>query len=389
MRDRLTFACMTDAEGRTRRKKRWFNGAILPGILAFILHTAFIQTGGLQSGHSVFKAADFVRYDSYLYQEIARNGYDLFPCHEKFEEYDETSGAWCGNAGWMPLYPLLIRILHATGLHEYTASYLISTFFCLFTYIFTALLIRQYTGKAWSLLMLPAIFFPSSVYYNAAFPVSLMLCLMLAGIYFWNEKKYTATLLCSLLLPLSYSTGFTGALIWMLYAFILYKRKDSRTKQAFYTSLAYAAGFLVFMTWQWIATGTWNAFFLVQAKYGHGIHNFLPDLRDLFLGIFGPGLQVNWQPVQTLLILGTTVYFITNYKSTSNMQLLPLIVVGFLGLFPFLIGSNQLSMFRAESLLLPMILLLPEKKNVLLILSICFAVLNYACTYDFFISKII
>ncbi|MBM3400175.1 MAG: hypothetical protein FJY15_06370, partial [Bacteroidetes bacterium] len=42
------------------------------------------------------------RWDSGLYLQIAEKGHNLIPC-------PDWPGAWCGNAGWAPLYPLMIK----------------------------------------------------------------------------------------------------------------------------------------------------------------------------------------------------------------------------------------------------------------------------------------
>ncbi len=43
------------------------------------------------------------RWDSFHYLTIALDGYTLVPCDEQ--------GGWCGNTGWAPLYPWLIRYI--------------------------------------------------------------------------------------------------------------------------------------------------------------------------------------------------------------------------------------------------------------------------------------
>lgn len=366
-----------------------WNGAVLPGLLLFILHAAFVHAAAVISGHSVCKPADFVRYDSYHYLEIAEKGYTFFPCHEQFEEYDGNSDALCGNAGWMPLYPLLIRMASFAGMEAYPAAFNLSKLFCLMSFIFLALLMRLRKGHAWSLSLLPAVFFPSSVYYQAVFPVSMMLFLMLACMYWWETRRYLPAAACAVCTSLSYSTGFTGALIWGSLSLVLYRKKSPVYKSAFIMALMFTAGFIIFIVWQQVATGAWNAFFQVQAKYGHGFHNVLTDLRDLVKGIIGPGYRINWQPVQTILMLSLTVFLIIKHKRLQAEKLSPLVYLFVLGFFPFFIGSGQLSMFRAESLLLPAVLLLPPKRNFILLLTLCFALLFFACTHDFFTSKII
>src|SRR5205823_13542443 len=51
----------------------------------------------------------WARWDSGLYEGIARSGYSVFPCQP-------PDGTWCGNAAWLPAYPWVVRVLHLFGL---------------------------------------------------------------------------------------------------------------------------------------------------------------------------------------------------------------------------------------------------------------------------------
>ena len=46
-------------------------------------------------GYSPWDSATWSRWDSGLYEDIARDGYDLFRC-------EEEPTKWCGDAGWFP-----------------------------------------------------------------------------------------------------------------------------------------------------------------------------------------------------------------------------------------------------------------------------------------------
>src|SRR4029453_743902 len=60
-------------------------------------------------GHSPWDSSTWARWDSGLYEDIARNGYEVFPCEEEPDK-------WCGDAAWFPAYPWLIGGLHQLGL---------------------------------------------------------------------------------------------------------------------------------------------------------------------------------------------------------------------------------------------------------------------------------
>jgi hypothetical protein len=69
-------------------------------MLLFVLHILDL---------SYFEAEVWLRWDSAHYLAIAKDGYELFPCAGKFG-YPINATEMCGNAGWFPGYPFLIKL---------------------------------------------------------------------------------------------------------------------------------------------------------------------------------------------------------------------------------------------------------------------------------------
>ena len=364
--------------------KTWY-----PVLLAFLLHEALLMISVYGQNFSIFHAADFVRWDSALYLDIAAKGYELLPCRDLFSAYPSTSTDWCGNAGWMPLYPLLIRGLTNLGMAPYTAGFLIAKSCLLTVYACIWLLTLKQTKqtRVYTLLLMAA--FPASVYYDAVFPVSLMLALVLGSFCLWQSKHYKTAGILAFMIPLSYSTGFVCVAVWLGYSALLYFRKTDKWRPAAYMAAAALAGYGTFFIIQMLSTGVWNGFFLIQMKYGHGMHNVFETLLEKAISLYKSGINHNWQNIQTvlfvLLMLYTAVFNLK--KETEESLFIRLYVLAF-ALFPLLIGSALLSQFRAESLLLPLVVLLGKKHKLALLLIPVFVYLFLQCSAEFFHGSI-
>jgi hypothetical protein len=360
-----------------------------PILLAFLIQQIvyFLATTGLP--FSIFHAFDFVRSDSGLYLDIAKNGYELFPCHERFSGYASTSTEWCGNAGWMPLYAWLIKPFLWMGCNAFSTGFWISRM-CFLTVLFFIFELTKNAPKNTCLItMLLAAIFPSSIYYGAVFPISLMLLLLLGSFYFWHKNMLIGACLCGLLLPLSYSTGFVGAIPWAGLAVTLYIRKNKLFKPASKVAGSIILGYLVFFVIQQISTGHWNAFFLIQTKYGHGFHNIIEPIVRMVKSIFLSGINDNWQNIQSLFFI--LMIFVITYKNFREKELTVLFTnfcfIAFAA-FPILIGSNLLAQYRSEALLLPLVIFLGRHPKTAAVVTPLFIFVSISCAIDFFISRI-
>jgi hypothetical protein len=371
-------------------RKIWhFMLSYYPVLLVFLLHQVLIalSTTGLQ--YSIFRIGDFVRYDSYLYIDIAKNGYELFPCWTRFEAYPQNSPDWCGNAGWMPLYPYMMKLLMLCGLHEFTAGFIITKlcYLALLFFIFSLLKHQDKTSRTISLLL--AGIFPSSIYYASAFPISLTLALIFGTYYFWQKQSYIAANILAFLTPLAYATGFLIGFPWGLLTVILLLKKSSQWKSTCMLCLSICLGFATFFIIQKLNTGHWNSFFLIQAKYGHGFHNIWQPIADMIRSIWVSGLNDNWLNIQTLVFLMLFVLILVHSFKERNQQALffNLCFIVYMA-FPMLIGTASHSHYRAQSFLLPVIFFLGQRKKLAMILMPVFVYLFICCAIDFFTMKI-
>src|SRR5262245_47469460 len=78
-------------------------------LLVWCCAAAMVAIAAAAFGYEPWSSSTWARWDSGLYEDIARDGYDLFRCEEEPEK-------WCGDAGWFPAYPWITGTLHALGL---------------------------------------------------------------------------------------------------------------------------------------------------------------------------------------------------------------------------------------------------------------------------------
>ncbi len=370
-------------------KARDVIGVYYPVILAFLLNQALLYLATLGTEFSIFRPFDFMRSDSALYLDIAKNGYELFPCHERFSGYAANSGMWCGNAGWMPLYPLLVKLFMMAGLQEYLAAYCVSRicFISVLALLFT--MCRNSSKSTRLTTMLLAAIFPSSIYYSAAFPISLTLALLLGSFYAFRTGRHQLAYLLAFLTPFAYSTGFLSIAAWGLMGIFLWVRKDKLSSKALLMSVFALCGYLCFFMVQKISTGHWNAFFLIQSKYGHGFHNVLWPIWGMVKSLWLSGINHNWQNIQTLFFIISMIIVAIRlpFEKDTGILFAGLCFVVFAA-FPVLVGSSLLAQYRSEALLLPLVLLLGKRKILAVVVSVLFIYLSLNCAIDFFTSQI-
>ena len=120
----------------------------------------------------------WVRWDSGLYLSVAEHGYHLFRCRSLVY----GRGNWCGNAGWFPAYPWLVRGLHLLDVPFAQAGLAISWLAgaVMLVVVWRGFGRRRTLGQA-AVVVGYAAFAPGLVYDFALFPLSLLsLCAVTA-----------------------------------------------------------------------------------------------------------------------------------------------------------------------------------------------------------------
>lgn len=260
---------------------------------------------------SVFGPNCWVRWDSALYLDIAQNGHSLFMCGPDQGYSSISTTDWCGNAGWAPLYPWLIRILSATtGMATAIAGIILSTiFFFSFLLVCSKLVdIKTFNIRNWLILTLIA-FCPGNIYFHAVFPLSLVAFLLSLFFFYLKNESYLKAGLAGFLAVLSYSIGFFLIAVIAAYGLVLFfKSRDHFLKFSLQCGIITVAGLLVLFVYDFYSTGHWDAVFLIQSKYGHGLNSPLKLLGQHWQKLVSESWSIkSWIEIQNLFM----VFYVT------------------------------------------------------------------------------
>lgn len=379
--------------------------ALVPPLLATIAGRMIVQLAGALAGQSVWSAADFRRYDSNLYLSIADQGYFFYPCND-----GSLPPTWCGNGGWLPAYPFLIRALGILLLPRSWAGVLLSE---LFLFLSLFVIWNHFLGarlRLENLLVLGlAALFPGNVYFHAIFPMSMAVFLSLLFVRFIQQGRTIATALSGFAAGLTYSSGI---LLSSLGAIRLLTDLWSRRRPSMHTAIAAfaspAAGMLALLLIQLAMTSVWGVFFKVHEKYY--VHT-LPPFQTLltpFLDLAKPeiwgsryALELG-KALQTavVVVFACVLVIVTSASWTragrhafgvrEEQEALILALALVYLLFPHYFGNPLHSHYRGESLLMPAVILarrLPIVVNVTFLLV--FLELTMRMSVLFFQSKLV
>ena len=356
-------------------------------VLALILH---------YTGFKYFDSSNWLRWDSVHYLQIADKGYEFFPCAGKFG-YSSSATEMCGNTGWFPGYPLLIRLFSFFGADTTLLAGVLSKVFYLLTIfmVMNIIGIKEFSLKNFLILSIATFCF-GFIYYNAIFPISTMLFFVLSGLYFYIKKQIWFTGLFCFLASVSYPTGF---LLSIVFAISILCKKNECLKQKLTTLLIpIIMGFLgivaVFVFFQ-ITVNDWTAFMQVQAKYRHDFKSPITNMISFFqnASLLAPFSINNFIQYQSFfIIIGYIIisfYFFINRMFKNELYLWAYIYTTLFFIFPWLVAGD-LSRYRSESLLLPFVFLLKEVKTKwLAVILICFLGIGMPMSYLFFTSVLV
>lgn len=353
-----------------------------------------LAMAAVMAGKPFFSAVEFARWDSGHYMSIAERGYELFNCSETGGGVTQCSG----NAAWFPLLSFAMRAISSLGASSEAAGVLASNF------CFAAVLILM-----WNLLfpegdkfrnflaLLLAAVFPGSVYYQSVFPISLFLAGMLLSVYFFEHDKTARSGLFGFAAAMSYSTGIFFSWLFPIFFFAHRKIHPAKTRiiRAIGAASAVLAGFISVLALQRIQTGRWNAFFLNQVEYGHGWNNPLrllwerirPAIMEHRVG-FGEAEFAQSSFVLALMALATYIVLM-NRKNLSRIEWILYAFCLIYWIMPMVAGGF-LSLYRAEAVLLPVVVILRRLHAAILIPLIFAAVyLKLALSTAFFAGSLV
>jgi Gpi18-like mannosyltransferase len=338
-------------------------GRIGPPLLALLAARATSAAVALGMGLDPLRAATWVRWDSNHYLGIAQQGYFIEPCGPGS---GLPSTAWCGHTAWFPAYSWLIRAAWKAGADPAAAGAVISLA-CHAGLLLALwnLFLREAPEARRAAGLALAAWFPGSIYYQAVFPVSLFLSAAL--IFLWalaNEKRLLAAL-AGMTASASYSTGFLLAPIAVVWGWA----QRRRPSLAFLLPAAgVAAGFSIAIAAIWLQTGRWNAFALAQTPYAYSfnpIDALFARLKPLVNARYRTPARFATasQTVLVVVLLTSSLAAAWRARPLTPLQSLCAVYCAAYFLLPLTLGG-PIALHRAESLLLPLVLLLPVTRRL-------------------------
>lgn len=341
-------------------KPRVLAARLAPPLCAFLAVRVGLALVAVSERRDPLGSAAWHRWDSALYVGIAEHGYDLVEC----AKIGYARSGWCGNAGWMPGYPLLIAGLVRLGLPAITAGAILSGLFAAASLCLVWLVFLDGRPTRANLVTLAlAAFFPGAVYQHAVFPISMLTLAALGSLALSTRDRPLASGLCGAAGAFSYSTGFLLAPVAALATLLSGPAPRAlRIRRAAASSLPILAGGGAVLLVHHLTVGAWDAFFRVQAKYGHGAHSPLDTLWRTLAPLRDglpdrareiPALQTLLVALASLAMLGASLR--RDRPAEPHLPWLRAYLAAF-WLFPLVMGSG-VALYRAEALLMPAALL--------------------------------
>jgi hypothetical protein len=325
---------------------------LLIGLTALIV----VATAAAVMGYDPWDSATWSRWDSGLYEDIARDGYDLFRCADEPQK-------WCGDAAWFPGYPWVFGGLHKLGLPLLGAGVFVSWFFAIATIVLLwATFLEKRTDSAVLAALVYAAFVPGQIYNFAIFPLSMLAFATVASLWFLYRGRALLAGIAGAIAAMTYPAGVLLAPIAAIW--FLTRRAiplGDRLVGAATAGGLTLVGFWIVVIDQALETGRWNAFFLVQEKYKQikGSENPFVVTWDVIRGAIehssGVAVAVGVQTaLVTLVLLVVAARWIWNWRVRESVDSMLLLWGAVAWALPL---SQSWSIQRGQAVLLPMAVL--------------------------------
>ena len=329
-----------------------------PALAAWAAGAAGILPAAAADGYPPLRADTWTKWDSYLYLDVARHGYTLFHCAPPHAQH------WCGNAGWFPLYPALTAVVHVAGVPLAGGALMLAWAFGLGTLALVAIALGDalFTfGGAAALAF--AAFVPGGVFGYAVYPLSLLSFALLAHMLLLAKGRWWAAGLAAGIAAAAYPVGIAAvpvAIAWL----VLVGRETpvrERLRRAAIVGGLGVAGAATTAVVQAIQVGRWDAYFLVQDKYGHSLRDPLTPVVNAARALRGwTPLNVVYAPaLQTLLValvLGLVLVELVVRRATAT-RLDVLVALWLVAAWLAVHSEAGISIYRSQETILPAALL--------------------------------
>jgi hypothetical protein len=224
-----------------------------------------------------------------------------------------------------------------------------------------------------------AAFAPGQVYDYAIFPLSLLAFFTVAHLWFLHRGRWVAAGLAGAVAVLSYPLGVL--LVPVSAAWLLIDRavpSRERLRRIAIAGGLTLAGVVVLAVDQKIETGRWNAYTLVQDKYGHHFQNAIAATRDSLRPlVHGSPFELSkapaWQTALVTLALAAVVLWALSHRRSLD-RVDALILLWAIPTWALPLSQAAVSIHRSQAALLPLAIAIRRLPRPLILVMVVLAV---------------
>lgn len=346
-----------------------------PPLVIWAATATTVAVAAAAFGYSPFHGHTWARRDSTHYLTIARGGYEFYRCPP-----DYPFPGWCGNAGWFPAYPWVVGALYDLGLPLPGIAAVVSWVFAAATLVllWNTFLDRRISVTALAALTYAA-FAPGQIYHYAIFPLSMLAFFTVAHLWFLHRGRWIAAGLAGAVAALSYPLGVL--LVPVSAAWLLIDRAVAireRLRRIAIASGLTLGGVVVLAIDQRIETGRWNAYTLVQDKYGHHFQNAIAATRDSLRPlVHGSPFELSkapaWQTaLVTFALVAVVLWALRHRRSLDRVD--ALILLWAIPTWALPLSQAAVSIQRSQAALLPLAIAVRRLPRTLIVVLVVFAI---------------
>ncbi|MFD7078810.1 hypothetical protein [Streptomyces sp. NPDC059918] len=387
---------------------------LLPPLIAWLVSNlitwliAAHSVAGDGSRVAYWSTAGRRRWDSEHYLSIAKTGYEMFRCRDRYADFPDVT---CGNVAWFPGYPMAVRAVSSTGL-----SYEISAVFVTEASLFGMFAVLWYLLGArltWAtgLTLAIGVVFPGGVYFHAMFPIAtgtLALLVCIAGV---KRGSWGMAAAGGFLAAACHLVGAVAVGMLLLSALFAWRRDARGVRIAKAVASAAIAGCgVLWAKWlMWQATGRWDAYEAIQeSSYQQsGVRQPFDEMRHAYAFPFSewyrPQGHLPWLVEHSLsahktqlwlngafflLVVATAVVLLIRNRRLGAGEWAALILTVAIFLLPFFAGA-EMSWYRNHAqMFVGLVLVKQMSRWVQVPLLVCCSV-QYALLASMFFAGVL
>ncbi|MEW2414687.1 hypothetical protein AB0953_13300 [Streptomyces sp. NPDC046866] len=388
--------------------------ALLPPVAAWLVANlvtwlvAYGSVAGDGSEVAYWSTGSRRRWDAEHYLSIARTGYEMFRCRERYPDFPDIV---CGNVAWFPGYPMLVRAASATGLSYEWSAVVLAEASLLGMFAVLWWLLGARLTPATGLTLAIGTVFPGGIYLHAMFPVAtgtLALLLCTVGV---KRSSWTLAAAGGFAAAACHPVGAVAAVMLLASAFFAWRgdARPLRFAKAVSAAAVTACGVLWALWLMWQATGRWDAYATIQAvSYGQGdLRRPLEEMRKAYDFPFsdwyrpkgdlpwlvGHGLAAHrpefWlNAAFALLVVATAAVLLVRHHRLAAEEWAALTLTVAVFLLPFLAGA-EMSWYRNHAQMFVGLVLVSRMARWVQVPLLAFCAIQYALLGAMFFAGVL